>query len=239
MGGLEVAALAEDMRFPALADHVPVGVVAVHGDDHASAAGGDAAVHAVGVELLQPGFEGVDVVERGGLRDVATVEEGVDADLLHAFLLRLFEHALQVVEVAVDVAVGEEADEVERAALLRLFDQGFPRGALEHASALDGGGDELRALFEHAAAAHGVVPDFAVAHVGVAGEADRGAVRLQRGHREGGHHLVEERRVGVEDGVPFLVLADADAIHDDEDDRAAAGVERFILFQRFEHGKLS
>ena len=122
------------MSFPALADHVPVCAVAVHGDVHASAAGSDAVVESLGVELLEVLFKGEDIVERGGLGDVASVEKNVEADGFDAFLLRLFDHAFEVVDMAVDIAVGEEADEVHGSAFFRFFHGFFPGFAFKHFS---------------------------------------------------------------------------------------------------------
>lgn len=81
------------------------------------------------------------------------------------------------------------------------------------------------ALAEHAARADGVVADFAVAHVLVGRHAHGGAVRLE--FRVEGV-LLQPLPVRLEGGgheVPLLVLADAGAIHDGEDDGAAQARE--------------
>ena len=52
VGGVgELGAFAEHVGLPALVDHRPVGVVAVHGDVLATAAGGDAGVEAIGADF--------------------------------------------------------------------------------------------------------------------------------------------------------------------------------------------
>ena len=45
--------LAQHMVFPALLNHRPVGIVAVHGDVHAAAAGGDLCVKTTGADVSQ------------------------------------------------------------------------------------------------------------------------------------------------------------------------------------------
>jgi hypothetical protein len=110
---------------PAFVDHRPVGVVAVHGDVLAAAAGGDAGIEAIGADLGQEGLEGHDIVERAGFRHVAAIEQGVDAHRLDALGLGLHDHRLQVVDVAMHVAVGKQADEMHAL---------FPRPALAPAT---------------------------------------------------------------------------------------------------------
>ena len=99
--------------------------------------------------------------------------------------------------MAVDVAVGEQSDEVQR--LARLADaQGelLPDLAAEQATVGDRGVHELGALVEDAARAERVVPHLAVAHVVVARQADRLAVRAQGGARAGHPQAIEGRRRG-------------------------------------------
>ena len=158
----------------------------------------------------------------------------MDAGALHAFLLGLREHAFEVIDVGVDVAVGEEADEVESGAMsLDVGDHLLPGGALVERAGVDRFGDQRGPLVIDAAAADGVVADFGVAHVVVGGHADGGAVGLEGGVEAGGEQMVEVGLVGGEDEIAFGVLADADAVHDDEDDGAlGTGVVRdFLEFQ--------
>jgi len=150
-GAGELRAFAEHVGAPAARDHRPVGLVAVHGDGLAPAAGGDAGVEAGAADVLQEGLEGQHVVERAGLGHVAAVEQGMDAHGGHAFFLRAQHHRLQVVDVAVHVAVGEQADEVERArfavrAGLGAGDDLPPRLALPDRAVGDRVGDQRRAL---------------------------------------------------------------------------------------------
>jgi len=226
--------------FPAALDDAPVGLVAVHGDFHAAAAGSDGVVHAAaGIQVGEELFEGEDVIQRGGGRDVAAIEQGMDAGALDALLLGLCEHALEVVDVGVDVAVGEQPDEMQRGAVvLDVGDQFLPGFALVESARSDGLGNERGALVEDAAAADGVVADFGVAHVVVGGHADGGSVGLERGVGAVGHEPVEIGLPGGADKIALFVLAEAHAVHDDEDDRAlGAGIAgNFLEFQR--HGGL-
>jgi hypothetical protein len=121
-GGGEAAALAAHVDLPAAGDHLPVGLVAVHGDDHAPAAAGDAIVAAVLREVGEDLLEAIDVEEGGAAGDVAAVDQDVHAGPLHALAGGALQQGDQVIDVAVDVAVGEQADEVQR--LAGLLDGG-------------------------------------------------------------------------------------------------------------------
>ncbi len=83
-GAGEAAALAAHVDLPAAGDDLPVGLVAVHGDDHAPAAAGDPVVAAGLRQLGERLLEAIDVEERGAAGDVAAVDEDVHAGLRHA-----------------------------------------------------------------------------------------------------------------------------------------------------------
>jgi hypothetical protein len=134
------------------------------------------------------------------------------ADLL---LVAALQEREEVVDVAVDVPVGEEPDQVQGlAALARPVGELAPDRALEDAAAGDRGLDELCALVEDAPAAERIVTYLAVAHVVVAGHADRGAVGIERGRQGVLSEPVEIRRAGQPDGVGLVPAADPDAVED-------------------------
>jgi hypothetical protein len=179
-GAGELVALTEDVRVPAAIDHAPVGVVTVHGDVHAPAAGGDLRVEAAGAELGEEGFERLDVVERAGFRHVAAVEQRMHANRLDALFLGANDHRLQVIDVAMHVAVGEEADEMDDAATgLGTGDDLLPGFALPDGAGGDGVGDQRCALAVDLTGADGVVADFGIAHILVGRHADGRTVGAQ------------------------------------------------------------
>ena len=85
-----------------------------------------------------------------------------------------------------DVAVGQQAQEVQGLAVLGVGGQLLPGLGLEQRAGLDALGDQLGALGVDLAAAEGVVAHFGVAHVVVAGQTHGGAVGLQPGVGAGG-----------------------------------------------------
>ena len=166
----------------------PVGFVAVHGRDHAAAAGGDevASYFAAGFRLASKRPEVIlqfaEIPEGGKGRDVAAVQQRVNIDLFHAFLVALPYHGDKVRDVGVHVAVGKEPDEMDGRFIVEgVANDLLPAFALIDLLFSDGFRDKARTLVEDTACAHGVVADFAVALVGVTGHADSGAVGLQPG----------------------------------------------------------
>ena len=89
----------------------------------------------------------------------------METDLCDSLGFGFVEHSLEVRDIAVDIAVGKESDEMKRAAVLCLCNDFFPGFAFEHFPGGDCFGDQFRALSENASASHCVVSDFTVAHV--------------------------------------------------------------------------
>ena len=136
LGAGKEPALSEDMGLPAALDHVPVGVVAVHRDDHSPAAAGDPGVKIPIVEGGEERLEGKEVLKGAELADITAIEQRVNPHPLHPLSLGLGDHRLEVVDVGVDVAVAEQADEVHRrVVLLGVGNQMLPDLTIEHGAA--------------------------------------------------------------------------------------------------------
>ena len=215
-GRSELTAVAQHVGVPAALHHRPVGLVAVHSHLHTAAARGDGDVEGLVAEIGDEGLEGVDVLQSGGLAHVTAVDEDVDADTGNALLLGLHQHGLQVVDVGVDVTVGEETQEVEGGVvLLHTADEGLPGVGGEHLARLDGLGDQLGTLGEDLTCAEGVVAHLGVAHIVVGGKTDGGTVSLQSDHGVLLHDAVKSGGVGEGNGVAGGVGSNTHAIHDD------------------------
>ena len=146
------------------------------------------------------------------------------------------EHRLEVVEVAVDVAVAEQAEEVDRAAAGAARDDLVPRLALEDRAALDRAPDEHRALRVDLARAERVVADLAVAHVVVARQADRLAVGAQLGADSRDPQPVHRRGRSDRDRIRLVAGAAPDAVHHDQDDRTFRSHLARVRAQEGRHG---
>ena len=107
------------MGAPALLHHRPVGLVAVHGDLHTAAAGGDGVIAALGVQLGKHLLQHVHILQRGSGRNVTAVQQDVAVGLLDALGMGFPQHGDQVMDVGMDVAVGQQAQEMQRLAVLR------------------------------------------------------------------------------------------------------------------------
>ena len=228
------------MGVPAAIDHAPVGVVAIHGDVHAAAAGGNAGVEICIIDAGKEGFEGFNVVKRAGFRHVAAVEQSVDTHRLDALFLGADDHRFQVVDVAMHIAIGKQADEMDNAGLavdsgLGAGDDLLPGLALPDGTGGDGVGDQRGALTVNLAGADGVVADFRVTHVFVRRHADGGTVGAQTDVRVIGEEAVERWLRGRSDGTAGVGLRNAVAVHDDGHDRAFDTVEvgKFIQHDVF------
>ena len=124
------------------------------------------------VQLRQNGLQLINIVQRTRRGDVAAVEQNVAVDPLEAHLARFFQHRNQVRDIGMDVAVGQQADEVQRLAVLQaVVRQVDPGLGLVQGAGLNGLLHELCALRIDLAAAEGVVADLGVAHIVVRGQA--------------------------------------------------------------------
>ena len=118
------------------------------------------------------GFERLDVALAAVRRGVASIGEHVDEHARHAALLRQLDDRVQVRLMAVDAAVREQADQVQRVrvalAAIDGFEQLRPREEITVANALV---DARQVLIDDASGAEVGVADFGVAHLAF-GQAD-------------------------------------------------------------------
>ena len=212
-GGSEHPALALHMGAPAGFHHGPVGLIAVHGDLHTAAAGGDGVVAALGIQLRQNLLQLVHILQSGGSGHVTAVQQDMAVHLFGAFRMGLPQHGDQVGDIGVDIAVGQQAQEMERLSGQSVGQQLFPGFALIQGAVFNGLADQLRALGINLAAAKGIVAHLAVAHVIVGGQADGGAVGLQPGVRAGFQQMIQSGGFGVLHGIAAAAVALAHTVH--------------------------
>ena len=130
-------------------------------------------------DLLALRLELLEVRLRALRRHIAAVEERVDVDLGDALLLRHLEQRVEVTLVAVHAARGDEAHEMNRAALfLGILHDRDERLVLEEIAVLDVARDARELLVDEAAGADIRVTDFRVAHVTVGRKSYRCSVSL-------------------------------------------------------------
>jgi hypothetical protein len=144
----------------------------------------------------------------------------MDEDTRHASTDGHADERVQMLLVAVDAAVREEADEVERVAAAGAAIHGVLRGlVLEQLAVADALVDSRQVLIDDAAGPHVGVADLGVAHL-----SGRQADGLPRRDELRAGVAFEERVVvrlpGERDGVVFPRLADAPAVENDKDERS-------------------
>ena len=86
------SALTEDVCFPPFANHLPVGVVTVHGDDHPTAAGSKTGIKTAVAHRLHFFFQRSKIFQRRCFADIASVKQSVNANFGNALGFRLFQH---------------------------------------------------------------------------------------------------------------------------------------------------
>ena len=223
-GGGELPADALHMGAPAGFHHGPVCLIAVHGDLHPAAAGGDGIVAAVGIQLLQHILQHGHILQRGGGGHVTAVQQDVAVGLLHALGVRLTQQRDQMMDVGMDVAVAQQAEEMHGPAVFRIGDQILPGFGRVQCSVFNGLSDQLGALGINLAAAQRVVTDLAVAHILVRGQADGGAVSLQVSMRAGRQQVIQGGRFGNGHRIAAAAVTLADAVHDDQNNGFFHGI---------------
>ena len=122
-------------------------------------------------------------------------------------------------DVGVDVAVGQQAQEVHGLAGLGVGHQILPSlGSIQRA-VLDGLAHQLGALRVDLAAAQSVVAHLGVAHILIAGQADGGAVSLQVSMGAGFQQHIQSGGLGDLDRVAAAAVTLANAVHNDQYNR--------------------
>ena len=231
LGGGKLSALAQNVGLPTQLYHSPVGFVAIHGDLHTSAAGGDLDIKGTVPHRRDEGLKGLHVIQSGGFTYVTAVQQNVDAYLGYAVLFGTDQHSLQMIDVGVHVAVGEQAEEVEGAAVLHVSDDLLPGGGGKHLAGLNRLGYQLRTLCENLTGAESVVTNLGVTHIVVGGQTDGGAVCLQLYGGIRSHYALQIGHIGAGYGVGFALSSETDTVHNDGEYRTLyAGECGFFQF---------
>ncbi len=231
-GRTEGAGLTEHMRIPAAFDHAPVGIVTIHGGDHTTATGSDAIIDAVIlVKSFEQHFGLFDIGQGRFFAHIAAIQQRMQAHPFHAFFGAILQQGVKLLDVRVHIAVGEQADEMERRGTLAAFDQIIPDFGVKDRFVFDGRIHQLGPLRKDTAGADGVVSHFAVAHVFIRGQAHGGTVRAQPRLQRPGHQFVQNRGFGQIDGIAVVVFAKADTIHNNQQERTFATRKRSEFFQ--------
>ena len=116
--GCKLSSLAKNVSFPACLNHSPVCFVSVHSYLHSAAAACDSDIKAIGTEIGKELLEGTNVIKRTCLTNVSTVQKNMNSYLTNAGVLRFLNKRLKVINVRVNVSVGEKAEEMKGAVII-------------------------------------------------------------------------------------------------------------------------
>ena len=218
-GGSEHPALTLHMGAPTLLHHGPVGFVTVHGDLHTAAAGGDGVVAAVGAQLGENLLQHFHILQRGGSGHVTAVQQNVAVGLLHTLGVGLPQQGDQVVDIGVDVAVGQQAQEVHSLPGQGIGNQILPGFRSVQSAIFDGLAHQFGALRVDLTTAQRVVTDLRIAHILIAGQADGGAVGFQVSMGAGFQQHIQRRSLCNRDRVAAAAVTLTNAVHNDQYNR--------------------
>ena len=115
-----------------------------------------------------------------------------------------------------DVAIGQQAQEMQGMAGNGVGQQLLPGSGLIQRAGLNGLADELRALGINLAAAQGIVSNLTVAHIVIGGQTNGSAVGLQIRMGAGSEQMVQSRGIGVLHSIAAAAVALADTVHNDK-----------------------
>lgn len=138
------------------------------------------------------------------------------------------------------ISVRQESEEVKRrVTLANMLGQRLPATgllALEQRAVGDRPSHEFGTLIEYPTRSDRVMPNFAIAHVTIAGHSDGFTVGDQFARRRGLREPIERRRAGQPDRVGLIAAPATDAVHHTNDDGPAyAGKLRALLKCPFTH----
>ncbi len=138
MGRIELPALTKYMGFPTLAHHIPVCIVTVHGNDHSSAAACNLCVKGCIVERSEELLKRIEILKGTHLTDITTGKQCMHTDRGNPFRFCLQDHCLEVVNVGVNIAIAEQADEMKGGFVrFRVVDELLPSLTGKHSLRLN------------------------------------------------------------------------------------------------------
>ena len=88
----KLPALALDMGFPAELNHIPIRLIAVHGDFHSATARSNSCIKRAVRKLGKLSFKLLNIDKSGGCGNISAVKQNVNSCGLYAAFLCLFEH---------------------------------------------------------------------------------------------------------------------------------------------------
>ena len=161
-------------------------------------------------------------------RHVAAVGERVDIHFLQPAALRQLHQPEQVVDVAVDAAVGQQPHQVQRRIVrFAVFHRGAQRFVIKKVAVADRFGDAHQHLVHHAAGTDVGVADFAVAHLAVR-QTDVQPRRADGGVRIFRKQAGQVGRLGCFDRVAAHLRVDPETVHDAQYNRFFHNPDSFL-----------
>jgi len=116
---------------------------------------------------------------------------------------------------------------MDRPSILGTLYDIIPNPGLKDPSGLERRIDKAGALVKDPAGADGIVPYFAVSHIIIRGQTDCRTVGFQLRVQIRFEQSIKVGRIGPVNGIRFICFADANAIHDNQQQRAFSAMKGF------------
>ena len=222
------SALAQDMGLPSLLHYVPVCIVAIHGYLHTTATGCDAIIHP---PFLGDGLQflpGRNNIIKGRLRShIPAIQEGMHPKGCNRCLRTGVHHGKELVNMGMDIAVGEQAYEMDGSAFYTAINDLAPEITLENFAAFDGIVHQKSTLIKDPACAQGIVSNLTIAHVFVRRQPNRATMGLKLLIKTGMKEAIKGGGICQIDSICLITSANAYTVHDDKQEGSLSAVEGF------------
>ena len=160
----------KNMGIPSLLNDSPVGLVAIHGGQHAAAAGGDSAVAAVFLKLVTKFLQRSEILQCTFCSHVPPIKQSMYSYTIDATLSAALENSVEMVYVGVHIAIRNQTDQMKCSTSMTPFLYHRPALTLENCPGVNRLTYQFGSLGKDPSCAKRIMADLRIAHVVIAGQ---------------------------------------------------------------------